>query len=54
MERETSIGSIALPARLPRATSLGYKAGITNVNRLNRQTRSGRMTRLPILEIGTW
>ena len=54
LERGASIGSIALPARLPRATSLCYRAGITNVTSLNRKNRLGRTTRLPILEIGTW
>ena len=38
--------SIDIPTRLPRVTSLGILAGITNMNRLNRLTR---MTRLPIL-----
>ena len=46
------MASIAVPTRLPRATSLGIMAGITNMTRLNRLTRMARMHRLPIL--GNW
>ena len=38
-----------VPTRMPRATSLGIMASITNVNRLNRLTRMARITRLAIL-----
>ena len=49
---DTGVGRIALPTRLPRASSLGDKAGITDVARLNKQNRLGRMTRVPIPGIG--
>ena len=44
-----SMDSIAVPTRLPRATSRGTMEGITNMTRLNRLTRMTRMTRRPIL-----
>ena len=43
------MAGIAVPTRLPRATSLGIVAGITNMTRLNRLTRMASMPRLPIL-----
>ena len=43
------MASIAVPTRLPRATSLGIMAGITNLTRLNRLTRMAIITRRPIL-----
>ena len=47
-----SNGSIDLPTSLPMSTSLGFKVSITTVDRMNRQTRLARMTRVPIL--GNW
>ena len=47
--RKTSMARIAVPTRLPRSTSLGILAGITNITRLNRLTWLTRMTTLPIL-----
>ena len=47
--RKTSMDSIAVPTRMPRATSLGILAGITNMTRLNRLTRLTRITRRPVL-----
>ena len=49
LARELSTASIAVPTRLPRATSRGIMAGITNMTRLNRLTKMDRMPRLPIL-----
>ena len=40
---------IAVPTRIPRATSLGTLAGITNTNRLNRLTRMAIINWPPIL-----
>ena len=49
------MASIDVPTRLPRATSLGILAGITNMTRLNRLTRLTRMTRRPVLgKFGKW
>ena len=50
LKRETSMASIAVHTRLPRASSLGILAGIAEMPRLNRLTRMTRMARLPILE----
>ena len=49
LARGGSIASIAVPDRLPRATSLGIMAGITDMTRLNRLTKMARMPRIPIL-----
>ena len=38
------MGSIALPDRLPRATSLGIMGGITNMTTQNRLTRLTRLS----------
>ena len=54
LARDTGVDRIALPTRLPRASRLGNEAGITDVARLNRQNRLGRMARIPILGIGKW
>ena len=43
------MASTAVPTRLPRATSLGITAGITNMTRPKRLTRMTRMNRRPVL-----
>ena len=43
------MASIDVPTRLPRATSLGILAGITDMSRANRMARAAGITRLPIL-----
>ena len=43
------MAGIDAPTMIPRATSLGILAGITNMNRLNRLTRLARIIRPPIL-----
>ena len=40
---------IALPTRIPRATSLGILAGITNMTGVNRLDRMAIINRRPIL-----
>ena len=47
--RKTSMASIDVPTRLPRATGLVILAGITNMIGMNRLTRMAIITRLPIL-----
>ena len=55
LKRKTSMASIAVPTRLPRATGLGILLGITNMTRLNRMARMARITRLPILgKLAKW
>ena len=43
------MASIDGPTRIPRPTSLGIRAGITNTTRMYRLTRLARMARLPIM-----
>ena len=43
------MASIAVPTRIPRATSLGTLVGINNTARLNRMTRKAIINRPPIL-----
>ena len=49
LARKTSMASIAIHTRFPRATSLGILGGITNMTGANRPARMAIITRPPIL-----